>query len=136
MLNRQQLKKYRELRGLTTRKVAEYCEITQPMITQIETGAKHMTQRCHDEIIKGINEATKALEAEKRKKKKQSKAAANVEIEVVVPEKVVEEVKEEVAPEVVEVKEEKQPKTPKRRATRVNDTKKSSTRKKAAKTEA
>jgi len=60
MLNRNQIKKYRELRNLTTRDVAYYCEISQPMIVQVETGKKSLTQFNHDEIIKGINEAYKA----------------------------------------------------------------------------
>lgn len=130
MLNRQQLKKYRELRGLTTRKVAEYCDISQPMITQIETGVKHLNQHCHDEIIRGINEATKAIEREKRIKKNENNVEKMDNVQT-------ESVKKEDTPIVDEkAAEEKQPKTPKRRATRVSDTKKTNTRKKATKAEA
>ena len=54
MLNRLQLKKYRELRRLTTRDVANYCNISQPLIVQVENGTKAVTEYNHDEIINGI----------------------------------------------------------------------------------
>lgn len=57
MLNRQQLKDYRLLRRLSTRDVAAYCEISQPLIVQIEKGEKDITEYNHREIIKGINTA-------------------------------------------------------------------------------
>lgn len=57
MLNRQQIKEYRQLRGLTTRDVAAYCEISQPLIVQVENGTKDVTKYNHDEILKGINAA-------------------------------------------------------------------------------
>lgn len=60
MLNRTQLKNYRELRGLSTRDVAAYCEISQPLIVQVENGKKDVTRYNHDEIVKGINDAYKA----------------------------------------------------------------------------
>lgn len=60
MLNRQQLKKYRELRGLSTRDVAAYCNLSQPMIVQVENGTKDITQNNHNEIVKGINKAYEA----------------------------------------------------------------------------
>ena len=60
MLNRQQLKDYRLLRGLTQRDVEQYCGISQTLIRMIETGDRNITQENHDEIIKGINEAYKA----------------------------------------------------------------------------
>ncbi len=60
MLNRTQLKDYRELRGLSTRDVAAYCEISQPLIVQVENGEKDVTKYNHDEIVKGINNAYKA----------------------------------------------------------------------------
>ncbi len=60
MLNKQQLKEYRELRQLTTRDVAAYCDISQPLIVQVENGTKHVTKYNHDEIIKGINAAYQA----------------------------------------------------------------------------
>lgn len=57
MLNRQQLKEYREIRGLSTRDVAAYCEISQPLIVQIENGDREITEYNHNEITKGINAA-------------------------------------------------------------------------------
>lgn len=60
MLNRIQLKDYRELRGLSTRDVAAYCEISQPLIVQVENGEKDVTRFNHDEIVKGINAAYNA----------------------------------------------------------------------------
>ncbi|MCH5300214.1 MAG: helix-turn-helix transcriptional regulator [Ruminococcus sp.] len=63
MLNRTQLKNYRELRGLSTRDVAAYCDISQPLIVQVENGVKNVTEYNHDEIVKGINKAYKAKQA-------------------------------------------------------------------------
>lgn len=60
MLNRQQLKDYRLLRGLTQRDVEQYCGISQTLIRMIETGDRNITQENHDEIIKGINAAYEA----------------------------------------------------------------------------
>ena len=60
MLNRQQLKDYRRLRSLSTRDVAWYCDISQPLIVQIENGTKRITKYNHDEIVKGINAAFNA----------------------------------------------------------------------------
>ncbi len=57
MLNRKQLKNYSELRCLSTRDVAAYCDISQPLIVQIENGDKAVTRYNHDEIVKGINTA-------------------------------------------------------------------------------
>lgn len=57
MLNRQQLKEYRQIRGLSTRDVAMYCEISQPLIVQIENGDREITTYNHSEITKGINVA-------------------------------------------------------------------------------
>lgn len=61
MLNRQQLKDYRILRELSTRDVAYYCDLSQPMIVQIENGTKSLTQHNHDEMVKGINAAYSAI---------------------------------------------------------------------------
>lgn len=57
MLNRQQLKDYREMRGLSTRDVAAYCQISQPLIVQIENGEREITEYNHNEITNGINAA-------------------------------------------------------------------------------
>lgn len=60
MLNKQQLKDYRKLRGLSTRDVAMYCEISQPLIVQIENGERQLTEYNHKQIINGINAAYEA----------------------------------------------------------------------------
>lgn len=57
MLNRHQLKDYRELRGLSTRDVAHYCDISQPMIVQVENGDKPLTEYNYRQIVNGINNA-------------------------------------------------------------------------------
>lgn len=70
MLNRQQLKDYRLLRGLTQRDVEQYCGISQTLIRMIETGDRNITQENHDEIIKGINAAYEAKKLGKMPEKK------------------------------------------------------------------
>lgn len=60
MLNRHQLKDYRELRGLSTRQVAAYCNVTHALITMVERGQKEITEYNHEEICKGINLAYQA----------------------------------------------------------------------------
>lgn len=57
MLNRQQLKEFRKLKGLTTRDVAAYCDISQPLIVQIENGTRRVTEYNHKQIIDGIKAA-------------------------------------------------------------------------------
>lgn len=60
MLNKQELKNYRDLRGLTQRQVAEYCNLTQAMIAMIEEGKRNITEDNYREYVKGINSAYKA----------------------------------------------------------------------------
>ena len=57
MLNRQELKNYRILRGLSTRDVAACCDISQPMIVQIDNGTKDLTEYNHRQYVNGINAA-------------------------------------------------------------------------------
>ena len=57
MLNRQQLKEFRQLRGLTTRDVAAYCSISQPLIVMIENGTRKLTEYNHQQITDGIKAA-------------------------------------------------------------------------------
>jgi len=57
MLNRQQLKEFRKLKGLTTRDVAAYCDISQPLIVQIENGTRRVTEYNHKQITDGIKTA-------------------------------------------------------------------------------
>ncbi len=57
MLNREQLKEYRLRRGLSTRDVAFYCDISQPLIVKIENGTYNLNRHNHDEYVKGVNDA-------------------------------------------------------------------------------
>lgn len=54
MLNKQQLKEYRQLRNLTTRDVAAYCNLSQPMIVMLENGKRKITAYNHKEYAKGV----------------------------------------------------------------------------------
>lgn len=81
MLNRQELQKYRLLRELSTRDVAFYCEISQPMIVMVEKGTRPLTKFNHDEIVRGINSAYSAkklgtFEKAPRKNKAKNKPGA------------------------------------------------------------
>lgn len=60
MLNRQELKNYRLLRGLSTRDVAFYCLLSQPTIVRMESGDRRITQYNHDEYVNGVNSAYRA----------------------------------------------------------------------------
>lgn len=60
MLNRRQLRDYRELRGLSYRDVAKYCDISHVMISYIENGERDLTERVYREIVAGINAAYQA----------------------------------------------------------------------------
>ncbi|WP_281671931.1 helix-turn-helix domain-containing protein [[Clostridium] scindens] len=60
MLNRQDLEKFRITRGLSYREVANYCNISHTMISEVEKGTKGLTKETHDEIVKGINLAYQA----------------------------------------------------------------------------
>lgn len=64
MLNRLQLKAYRELRGVSAYEVASNCNISQPMICMIENGTRSITKNNHDEIVKGINAAYQKRKAD------------------------------------------------------------------------
>lgn len=90
MLNRQQLKEYRLLRGVSQRDVAAYCdrEITQQYVGYIEKGERPLTRNAHDQIVKGINAAYQAKKngtykrpprvSKSKKKLAEEKAAAEI----------------------------------------------------------
>lgn len=61
MLNAQDLKEYRTLRGLTQRDVAMYCDVSYRLIGEIETGKRNLTENNYKEIVKGINGAIQAI---------------------------------------------------------------------------
>lgn len=72
MLNAKELREYRLLRGLSLRDVSMYCDLGFHYIAEIETGAKNLTEKNHQEIVKGINAAAQAIadgtfEEDKRK---------------------------------------------------------------------
>ena len=60
MLNRQDLEKFRITRGLSYREVANYCNISHAMISEVEKGIRGLSKETHDEIVKGINLAYQA----------------------------------------------------------------------------
>lgn len=72
MLNRDDLREYRLMSGLTYRDVARYCELSFQTIQQIEAGERNVTAYNNGEIIKGINRAKQAkadgtFDADKKK---------------------------------------------------------------------
>jgi len=45
MLNKDDLRQYRELRGLSFREVSNYCNVSHTLISDIEKGNKGLTKR-------------------------------------------------------------------------------------------
>ena len=60
MLSREQIKNYRELRYVSMRQLAKYCDLSLAMISYLESGQRVLTKKNHDEMIKGINAAYQA----------------------------------------------------------------------------
>lgn len=76
MLNKDDLRQFRLLRGLSYREVSNYCDVTHTMISDVEKGVRGLTKETHDQIVKGINLAYDAklkgtLKAENTKKSKE-----------------------------------------------------------------
>lgn len=76
MLNKDDLRQFRLLRGLSYREVSNYCDVTHTMISEVEKGSRGLTKETHDQIVKGINIAYDAklkgtLKAENTKKPKE-----------------------------------------------------------------
>ena len=88
MLNKDDLKQYRLLRGLSYREVSNYCNVTHTLISQIEKGERGLTLETHNEIVNGINLAYDAkckgtLKAENtRKPKTETMEETKVETEI------------------------------------------------------
>lgn len=83
MLNKDDIKQYRMLRGLSYREVSNYCNVTHALISQIEKGERGLTLETHNEIINGINAAYDAkckgtLKAENTRKPKSETNKAEV----------------------------------------------------------
>lgn len=75
MLNKDDLRQYRMLRGLSYREVSNYCNVSHTLISQIEKGERGLTLETHNEIVSGINLAYDAkckgtLKAENTRKPK------------------------------------------------------------------
>ena len=75
MLNKDDIRQYRMLRGLSYREVSNYCNVTHTLISQIEKGERSITKESHNEIVNGINLAYDAkckgtLKAENTRKPK------------------------------------------------------------------
>lgn len=57
ILTKEELKRYRKLRGLSLRDVAAYCEVSAMLISEVENGIRYVTEYNHKQIVDGINKA-------------------------------------------------------------------------------
>ena len=57
MITAKEIREWRELRGLSLRDVAKFCEISPQLIGQVETGKKYITDYNYWQIVNGINKA-------------------------------------------------------------------------------
>lgn len=64
MITPQQIREIRELKGLSLREVAKFCDISPQLIGQCETGVKGLTDYNYEQIVKGINLAFAAKQSE------------------------------------------------------------------------
>lgn len=55
MITGKEIREWRELRGLSLRDVAKFCEVSPQLIGQCETNKKGLTDFNYKEIVKGIN---------------------------------------------------------------------------------
>lgn len=63
MITPEQIREFRELRGLSLRDVAKFCEVSPQLIGQVETNVKPITQYNYEQIISGINKASAAKQS-------------------------------------------------------------------------
>lgn len=56
-LTKEELKRYRKLRGLSLRDVAAYCDVSAMLISEVENGIRYVTEYNHKQIVDGINKA-------------------------------------------------------------------------------
>ena len=85
MLNRHELMNYRLLRGVSQREVAKFGDISNGLVSGIESGNRNITEENHKAYVKGVNLAyeahkqkereDKAKEERKEKKKKKAQKA-------------------------------------------------------------
>ena len=57
MITPRQIREIRELKGLSLRDVAKYCDVSAQLIGQVETEVKSLTEENYKQIIDGINKA-------------------------------------------------------------------------------
>lgn len=57
MITGKEIREWRELRGLSLRDVAHFCEVSPQLIGQCETGVKGLTDYNYEQIVSGINKA-------------------------------------------------------------------------------
>ena len=57
MITGKEIREWRELRGLSLRDVAKFCEVSPQLIGQCETGKKYLTDYNYEQIVSGINKA-------------------------------------------------------------------------------
>ena len=64
MITAKEIREFRELRGLSLRDVAKFCEVSPQLIGQVETSVKPITEYNYKQIIDGINKAFAAKQSE------------------------------------------------------------------------
>ena len=79
MLNKQELMNYRLLRGVSQREVAKFGDISNGLVSGIESGNRNITEDNHRAYVKGVNLAyeahkQKAREAKAKEERKAQRA--------------------------------------------------------------
>jgi len=69
MLNRQELMNYRLLRGVSQREVAKFGDISNGLVSGIESGNRNITEDNHRAYVKGVNLAYEAHKQKQREAK-------------------------------------------------------------------
>lgn len=69
MLNRHELMNYRLLRGVSQREVAKFGDISNGLVSGIESGNRNITEDNHRAYVKGVNLAYEAHKQKQREAK-------------------------------------------------------------------
>lgn len=69
MLNRHELMNYRLLRGVSQREVAKFGDISNGLVSGIESGNRNITEDNHRAYVKGVNLAYEAHKQKEREAK-------------------------------------------------------------------
>ena len=69
MLNRHELLNYRLLRGVSQREVAKFGDISNGLVSGIESGNRNITEDNHRAYVKGVNLAYEAHKQKEREAK-------------------------------------------------------------------